>query len=213
MRRPLALALATTAPLLALALALGGCSDTVQDQPIASNALEQLVALEETPVYWLGLSFRGLQMSEVIPDPGGAYTLQYGNCTIGGQSICVPPLEIVTSPDSSFVPGGHVGGRRLRVRGVPAVSFREGRTIELATGSVVIDIYASSASLARAAAQTMVPVNRLAVPGSRLPAARPNSRFESVPLRYQQPPAVHVLPSRAHRRRHQRARRHPGARR
>lgn len=211
MRRPPALPFAVIAPLLAIVLPLGGCGDTVQDQPIASNSLEQLVALEEAPVYWLGLSFRGLQMSEVIPDPGGAYTLQYGNCTIGGQSICVPPLEIVTSPDSSFVPGGHVGGRRLRIRGVPAVSFREGRTIELATGAVVIDIYASSPPLARAAAQTMVPVNRLAVPGSRLPAARPNSRFESEPLRDQQPPAVHVLAARAHRRHRHRARRRAGA--
>ncbi|MCL2770012.1 MAG: hypothetical protein FWD42_07895 [Solirubrobacterales bacterium] len=174
-------------------LAAAGCGNILQDQPIASNSVESLVALPHTPIYWLGLTFRGLAITNVVPDPGGAYTLQYGDCAIGGQSICVPPLELVTSPDNSFLPGGHQRGRRVRIRGVRGVAFDQGRTIVLSTGAVVIDIYALNAPVAWAAAQTMVPVNRLGIPGARLPAPLPDSGFASEPLRSQQAPVVHVF--------------------
>jgi hypothetical protein len=189
----------TLAALALMSVATAGCGSTLQDEPIASNSVEALVALPETPIYWLGLTFRGLAMTNVIPDPGGAYTLQYGDCAIGGQSICVPPLEIVTSPDNSFVPGGRERGHRVRIRGVRGAVFNQGRTIVLSTGAVVIDIYALNATAAWAAAQTMVPVNRLGIPGSRLPAPLPDSGFAREPLRSQQPRVVHVLaPARRH---------------
>src|SRR6185312_1040321 len=102
------------------ALALGGCGDTLQDRPIPHNTLESLL-VAPYPVYWLGRSFSGLQITEAGHDPGGAFNVQYGDCVEGGQSTCVPPLRVVTSPDNSFVPGGGAVKRRRVVRGVDAV--------------------------------------------------------------------------------------------
>ena len=67
--RFLARALAALAAVLC-ALALGACGNTLQDQPIPHNALESLL-LAPYPVYWLGGSFHGLQITEASHDPSG----------------------------------------------------------------------------------------------------------------------------------------------
>ena len=66
------------------------------------NTLESLL-VAPYPVYWLGRSFQGMAITEATHDPGGAFTVQYGDCVEGGQSTCVPALRVVTSPDNSFV--------------------------------------------------------------------------------------------------------------
>src|SRR5580700_7882378 len=101
MRRPPAFAVLAC---MLCALGLGACGNTLQDQPIPHNSLESLL-LAPYPVYWLGGSFHGLAITEASRDPSGAFTVQYGDCLEGGQSTCVPPLKVVTSPDNSFVPG------------------------------------------------------------------------------------------------------------
>ncbi len=145
---------AGSAALLALcALALGACGNTLQDEPVAPSFLEPLVMQEEFPVYWLGGAFRRLPIINVGRDSSGAYEIQYGNCTQGGENVCVTPLQIVTSPDNSFRPGGSTPQRPVTVRGAPGTVAQSGRTIELSTGGVVVDIYAASPALARAAAE------------------------------------------------------------
>ena len=94
------------------------------------------------PVYWLGGSFEGLQITEAARDPGGASSIQYGDCLEGGQGVCVPPLRVVTSPDNSFLPGGSAPRATAEIRGVTAVVALGGRVIEIPTGRVVVDIYA-----------------------------------------------------------------------
>ena len=125
------------------------------------------------PVYWLGGSFEGMPIGEATYDPSGSYSLQYGNCLEGGQGTCVTPLRIITSPDNSFVPGGSTPSRRARIRGVDALIAQAGRTIVIATAGVVVDIYATSASAAAAAARTAVPINQPGSPEAPLP---PRSR-------------------------------------
>src|SRR5207248_6453715 len=90
--------------------ALVACGDTLQAQPIAHNTLETLL-VAPYPVYWLGRSFKDLQITEASHDPGGAFSVQYGNCVEGGQGTCVPPLRVVTSPDNSFLPVGGAAHR------------------------------------------------------------------------------------------------------
>ncbi len=125
------------------------------------------------PVYWLGGSFEGMPIGEATYDPSGSYSLQYGNCLEGGQGTCVPPLRIVTSPDNSFLPGGSTPSRRARIRGVDALLAQAGRTIVIATAGVVVDIYATNARAAAAAARTAVPINELGAPEAPLaPALR-----------------------------------------
>lgn len=181
-------------PVLAVLCALGlsACGDTLQVQPIPHQELEGLV-VAPFPVYWLGASFRGLAVSEASHDPSDAYAVSYGNCVQGGQGYCVPPLRIVTSPDNSFVPGGSVRARTQTVRGVGAQLTQGGRTILIATGGVVVDIYADNSSLARAAADGLAPINTPGAPGEALPARAPNGGFETHPLPAQVPNPLHPL--------------------
>jgi len=173
-------------------LALGACGNAVQATPIPHNTLEG-VLLAPYPVYWLGGSFQGKAISEATQDPSGAFNLQYGNCLEGGQGACVPPLRVVTSPDNSFLPGGATPSRTTRLRGVPAVVAQGGATIEIPTGGVVVDIYATTPGLAAAAAETIVPLNRVGVPHARLPAPVPNTGFDDLPLPSQMPSPIRAL--------------------
>jgi hypothetical protein len=164
----------------------------VQDKPIPHNILEGLIAAP-FPVYWLGGSFEGMAIGEATHDPSGSFSVQYGDCLAGGQGSCVPPLRIVTSPDNSFLPGGSTPTKRARIRGVNAFLAQAGRTIILATGGVVVDIYATSARTADEAARTAVPINALGAPETPLPAALPNTGFGDTPLPSQVPAPLRPL--------------------
>ncbi|TMK26449.1 MAG: hypothetical protein E6G62_02400 [Actinobacteria bacterium] len=174
------------------AVALGACGDTLQTKPIPHGALESMV-ISPFPVYWAGGSFRRLPITDATHDPSGSYSVQYGNCLQGGQGVCVAPLRIVTSPDNSFLPGGAAPGPAKLLRGVPAVLARGGRTIVIATGSVIVDIYATTAGLAEAAARTVVPINAPGTPQGPLPARLPDSGFGSKPLPSQTPATLGPL--------------------
>ncbi len=173
-------------------IALAGCGDTLQDRPIPHNALESLL-VAPYPVYWLGHSFHGMSITEASHDPGGAFTVGYGDCVNGGQSTCVPPLRVVTSPDNSFLAGGTSAQRNASIRGVVAVIAQTGRTIELPTSGVVVGIYAVNARLAAAAARTVVPINQAGVPGAPLPAPLPDTGFAATPLPSQTPSPLRAL--------------------
>ena len=174
------------------ALTLSACANTLQDQPIPHNLLEDLI-LAPFPVYWLGGSFQRMAVSETTHDPSDAYSVQYGNCSQAGQGTCAPPLRVVSSPDNSFLPGGSTPTRRMRIRGVRALLAQGGRTIVIATGSVVVDIYATNAHTALAAAKTVVPINAVGVPEGPLPAALANTGFGETPLPTQLPRPLHQL--------------------
>lgn len=173
------------------ALALSGCGDTLQDQPVPHNALETFV-LAPYPVYWLGASFHGMQITEASSDPSGSFTVAYGNCLEGGQNTCVAPLQVITSPDNSFVPGESSHARaQTSLRGVDAFISNRGRAIAIPTGQVMLDVYAHTAALARAAAQTAVTINLPGAPGEPLAAPLPNTGYGAHPLPAQIPPLIH----------------------
>ena len=190
-RKALRRGLASLAALV-LAVALAGCGDTLQDQPISHSELEGLLVAPYR-VYWLGSVFQRMQITEVTHDPGGAFAVNYGDCVQGGESTCVPPLRIVTSPDNSFVAGGSTPQHSAPVRGVQAVFAQRGHTIEIATAGVVVGIYADNAKLAAAAAQTLAPINDVGSPGESLPARLPDTGFGSTPLPSQVPSPLHAL--------------------
>lgn len=176
------------------ALGLGACGDTLQDQPIAHNSLESLL-LAPYPVYWLGGTFHRMAITEASRDPSGAFTVQYGDCIEGGQSTCVPSLKVVTSPDNGFVPGeGSTTPRTMAsLRGVTGFVTERGATISIATGGVILDVYAHTPALARTAAETAVPINYPGAPASPLPAQLPDTGFDSRPLPSQAPSPLHAL--------------------
>ncbi len=176
----------------ACSLALAACGDTLQVRPIPHQNLEGLL-VAPFPVYWLGGSFHGLAVSETFHDPGEAYAVSYGNCVQGGQGYCVPPLRIVTSPDNGFLPGGALELNERTIRRVSARLAQGGRTIVIATGGVVVDIYADSPGLALAAAGELAPVNAAGAPGEALPAPLPSDGYEARPLATQVPNPLHAL--------------------
>lgn len=175
---------ATSAVLLVLgaAFALGGCANTLQDQPVGDAALAAAVGVHRFPIYWAGRTFQGMPLSATGRDPGGAFDMAYGDCVVGGQGTCVTPLLIVTSPDNSFLPGGRHARSRALIRGRSAITAQGGRTIELATGTVVISIFAQTSMLARLAAAVMMPINLPGEPYLPLERPAPNSGFASAPL-------------------------------
>jgi hypothetical protein len=180
------------APVLAcaLALALGSCGDTLQDQPIGPAPLESVIVKSRFPAYWLGLKFHGMSITGVTIDPGEAVTIHYGDCVLGGQYTCVTPIAIVSSPDNSFVAGA--GARSLQIRGVNARSSQGGATLAIPTGDVVVSVYAERPALAREAATMMAPVNKVGAPRAPLPAAAPDTGFDRVPLPSQVPAGLSV---------------------
>jgi hypothetical protein len=188
-RRPIAACLAALC-----ALACSACASTLEDRPVPHNQLEYLLAAP-FPVYWLGGSFAGMQVREVVHDPSDAWSVQYGDCLEGGEGECVSPLQIVTSPDNSFLPGAATPTRRTRIRGVPARLEQQGRTIVIATGGVVVDVYARNARTAALAARTAVPINAPAAPGAPLAPALPNTRFGQKPLPKQVPSPLREAPA------------------
>jgi hypothetical protein len=169
------------------AFGLSACANTLQDQPTAPSVLEPLVMQERFPVYWLGGAFHGLAITHVGRDPSGAYEIQYGNCIVGGQSVCVTPLQIVTSPDNGFLPGGGAAQSAVLLRGVRGRSAVGGRALTLPTGGVVVDLYTDSPALAQAAAEAMVTINGPGLPGAPLAPPLPNTGYGERPLPSQQP--------------------------
>jgi hypothetical protein len=170
----------------AAAVAGAGCGDTLQDRPISHNTLETLLAAPY-PVYWLGRTFDGLAITEANRDPGGAFSVQYGDCKVGGQGTCVAPLRVVTSADNSFLPGSSGAHIPVAVRGVSGLAAQGGRAIVLPTGGVVIAIYALHRDVAAAAARAVAPINAPEPPGARLPAPLPDTGFGRTPLPSQAP--------------------------
>jgi len=168
------------------AVALGACGDALQSKPVADTVLESLIGTP-FPVYWAGGSFQGLSISDARGDPSGAFSVQYGNCLQGGQSTCVAPLRVVTSPDNSFLPGATAPHLTTSIRGVTAVTAQGGRTIVIPTGRVVVEIYASNPTLAGAAAQTVVAINAIGSPEAPLPRRLPDSGYARRPLPFQAP--------------------------
>lgn len=184
--------LATATILLVCALALACCGDTLQDQPIGPGPLESVIVDSRFPVYWLGQRFDGMRITGVLIDPGGAVTLRYGDCLVGGQFTCVTPLSLVTSPDNSFIPGASLAGRARLVRGAQALSTQGGRSLSLPTGSVVVTVHGENAALALRAARLMAPVNKVGLPLQPLPAAAPDTGFDRLPLPSQLPPGTPI---------------------
>ncbi|HUA11732.1 MAG TPA: hypothetical protein VMA83_06980 [Solirubrobacteraceae bacterium] len=176
-----------TALLAAGALFAAGCGDTVQSAPLGRSSLESLL-LAKFPVYWAGHELDGLQARELLVDPGGAVTLQYGNCLEGGQGTCVAPLRIVTSPNNSFVPGGAGPIHDVTLRGTTAHTLDGGSTIVIPAGRVVLSIYATSRALADAAAGAVVPVANVGAYHRPLPAPAPATGLADEPLPGQIPP-------------------------
>ena len=155
--------------MLALGLAattlLAGCT-THAPPPLGPHDLGSPRSFRLFPIYWAGFRFEGIPLTQVDRgrdyDPSLGMRVYYGSCLRSNPLVagsCTLPLEINTV---AYKPHANVGfGELVRatIRGVPAVIYDHGDSIELYSGTVAIDVFADNPSRAWRAAQALRPLN------------------------------------------------------
>jgi hypothetical protein len=185
---PMPLATATGAPLralqitlalllLSLALLAGGCG-TGHPRAIAASELAEVQTFPYFRVYWVGPSFEGHKLAAT--DGLRGYidrigdSVYYGDCVqskgIFGGGSCLLPLQITTVVYRLHSNSALGPQRNAIVRGVPAVIYDGGHTIELYTGRVAIDVFSDTFAHALRATGELLPVNAPGSSSGPLPA-------------------------------------------
>jgi len=132
------------AALIGSAVVLAGCGVDSSSFHRASRAeVKHLQANSAQAVYFAGMAFGGLPVTDVEGEGRDYELVAYGTCTSSGfDSGCAPPIEISESP---FKPAHWrlaVGCRRLpSLRGVPTLRHD---AFVLVTGREIVEIYARS---------------------------------------------------------------------
>jgi hypothetical protein len=151
-------------------LAAGGCA-TSHPRPIAATELAEAQTFPYYEIYWVGPSFDGHPLAAADGLRGYINTVgdsvYYGDCVqskgIFGGGSCLLPLQVTTviyrlHSNSTLGPQ-----QNMLVRGVPATVYDEGRSIEVYSGRVAIDIFSDAFTHAVQAAGELLPLN---APGS-----------------------------------------------
>jgi len=161
---------------LCAALAVGGCA-TGHPRPIGARALAEAETFPYYRVYWAGPSFAGHPLAAADGqkgyNSGVGDSVYYGDCVqrkgIFGGGSCLLPLQVTT-----VIYGLHsnatLGSQyNMVIRGVPATVYDEGRSIELYSGRVAIDIFSDSFAHASRAATELRPLNAPGTAAGQLP--------------------------------------------
>lgn len=161
-------------------LALGGCgSPTHSARGISAGDLRLTRQFGDFAIYWAGEQFQNVPLtaadSEIDYDPAIGMRMYYGDCEKQSSPLssvgCRLPLEVNTVVYKAHSNDGLGPHRNTTLRGVPAVVFDSGRSIELYTGrDFAIDIYADSPNRALAAAAALRPANAAGSARTVLPA-------------------------------------------
>ncbi len=157
-------------------LAAGGCA-TGHPRPIAASDLAEAQTFPYYEVYWVGPSFDGHPLAAADGLRGYIATVgdsvYYGDCVqskgIFGGGSCLLPLQVTTVVYALHSNAALGPQRNMLVRGVPATVYDEGRSIELYTGRVAIDIFSDAFSHAFQAAGELLPLNAPGSAGGNLP--------------------------------------------
>ena len=162
---------------LGLVLVAAGCG-TGHPQPLAAGTLAEAETFPYFRVYWAGPTFAGHPLAaadgQASYDSGVGDSVYYGDCAQGkgifGGGSCLLPLQVTT-----VIYGLHSNStlgpqRNTVIRGVPAVVYDEGRSIELYSGRLAIDIFSDTFAHAYSAALQMHPLNAPGSATGNLPA-------------------------------------------
>ncbi len=160
-----------------LALVATGCG-TGHPRPLAAGTLAEAETFPYFRVYWAGPTFAGHPLAaadgQASYDSGVGDSVYYGDCVQGkgifGGGSCLLPLQVTT-----VIYGLHSNSalgpqRNAVIRGVPAVVYDEGRSIELYSGRLAIDIFSDSFAHAYGAALQLRPLNAPGTAVGNLPA-------------------------------------------
>jgi len=158
-------------------LAAVGCA-TGHPPPIAAGTLAEAETFPYFRVYWVGPSFADQPLAAADGQQGYnssvGDSVYYGDCVqrkgIFGGGSCLLPLQVTTviyGPHSNATLGSQ---RNTVIRGVPATVYDEGRSIELYSGRVAIDIFSDDFSHSYQAALELRPLNAPGSAAGKLPS-------------------------------------------
>ncbi len=155
---------------LCAATAVSGCA-TTQPRPIDAGELAEAQTFPYFRVYWVGPRFDGLPLAAADGQRGYISSIgdsvYYGNCVhdkgIFGGGSCPLPLQVTTVIYRRHSNAALGAQQNIVVRGVPATVYDEGRSIELYSGRVAIDVFSDTPAQALKAATELLPIN---APGS-----------------------------------------------
>lgn len=164
--RGAARAVVILAALLSGALGASGCA-TGHPGPIAAGDLAEAQTFPYFKVYWVGRRFEGHPLAAVDGLKGYLSSIgdsvYYGDCVqskgIFGGGSCQLPLQVTTVIYHLHSNNALGPQRNIVVRGVPATVYDEGRSIEVYSGRVAIDIFSDTFEHAFRAAHELLPVN------------------------------------------------------
>jgi len=167
-------------------LALGACARRTPP-PLDPAALRATREFTDIPIYWVGPRFEGIALTAADrPEdylPALGMRLYYGDCVRRGSLLggggCLLPLEVNSVTSTPHI--NHTLGpqHRITIRGVPAIVFDDGRSIEVYTGGSAVDVYADSPQRALRAVAALRRLN-VAHP-SRAPDLPPPIHAPGVP--------------------------------
>jgi hypothetical protein len=171
LRAPLALAA------LCVALALSGCA-TGHPRPLTAGTLAEAETFPYFKVYWVGPTFAGQPLAaadgQISYESGVGDSVYYGDCVhrkgIFGGGSCLLPLQVTT-----VIYGLHSNATlgpqsNMVIRGIPATVYDEGRSIELYSGRLAIDIFSDTFPQAHRAALEVRPINAPGSASGKLPS-------------------------------------------
>jgi hypothetical protein len=149
---------------------LGGCG-AGHPRPIGRGTLAEAQTFPYFRLYWVGRSFLGQPLAAADGQKGYLSSLgdsvYYGDCVKGkgifGGGSCILPLQVTTVVYRLHSNATLGRQRNMVVRGVPATVYDEGRSIEVYSGRVAIDLFSNTFAHAYAAARALRPLN---APGS-----------------------------------------------
>lgn len=151
--------------LLCAVVPLAGCG-TARPAAIAPAELAEAQVFPYFQVYWVGRRFAGQPLvavdgqSDYISSVGDS--VYYGDCVPGKHIVggsCLLPLQITTVIYVLHSNAALGPQHNTLVRGVPATIYDEGRSLELYTGRLAIDVFSDTLNNALTAANELRPLN------------------------------------------------------
>jgi hypothetical protein len=167
---------ATSCAALAVAALGAGCG-TGHPQAIGAGTLAEAQTFPYFRLYWVGPSFLGQPLAAADGQKGYISSVgdsvYYGDCVKGkgifGGGSCILPLQVTTVVYRLHSNATLGRQRNIVVRGVPATVYDEGRSIEVYSGRVAIDLFSNTFTHAYAAARALRPLNAPGSPATDLP--------------------------------------------
>lgn len=164
--------------LLAVAFGAGGCGGATHPPKLGTGRLSEAQTFPYFRLYWAGPRFAGASLTAV--DGRQSYnsrfgeSIYYGDCAgkrrLGGGGSCGLPLQVTTVIYRLHSNAPLGPQRNVLLRGVPATVYDSGRSIELYSGRLAIDVFSNTPAQALQAVEQLQPLN---APAEKANAALP----------------------------------------